>query len=275
MKKVILRLIVAAIAVALIVLILLNTVFKVPATEQAYNELSAALSSEGDITKLSDDLSNNEFSSFKDKYGDYLIVFDSEMQTLNSLYPKLMYMKGVEDESVSEVTEYLNKMKESLNRANIAIDECVKAQQDGTTLDMEYYMEQIKTDIINCMNNNIALNNVLNDFILKHYFNQKYSEELFMQKIKTLYAKKYFSVAAKDYASAHNNELVQYDKVSKYKASVLDNAVEMNEIMNISTSVNLDRIVNDLDKYKEENKENEQLSKDIEKVANFLDKITK
>ena len=275
MKKVILRLIVAAIAVALIVLILLNTVFKVPATEQAYNELSTALSSEGDITKLSDDLSNNEFSSFKDKYGDYLIVFDSEMQTLNSLYPKLMYMKGVEDESVSEVTEYLNKMKESLNRANIAIDECVKAQQDGTTLDMEYYMEQIKTDIINCMNNNIALNNVLNDFILKHYFNQKYSEELFMQKIKTLYAKKYFSVAAKDYASAHNNELVQYDKVSKYKASVLDNAVEMNEIMNISTSVNLDRIVNDLDKYKEENKENEQLSKDIEKVANFLDKITK
>lgn len=275
MKKVILRLIVAAIAVALIVLILLNTVFKVPATEQAYNELSAALSSEGDITKLSDDLSNNEFSSFKDKYGDYLIVFDSEMQTLNSLYPKLMYMKGVEDESVSEVTEYLNKMKESLNRANIAIDECVKAQQDGTTLDMEYYMEQIKTDIINCMNNNIALNNVLNDFILKHYFNQKYSEELFMQKIKTLYAKKYFSVAAKDYASAHNNELVQYDKVSKYKASILDNAVEMNEIMNISTSVNLDRIVNDLDKYKEENKENEQLSKDIEKVANFLDKITK
>ena len=125
------------------------------------------------------------------------------------------------------------------------------------------------------MDNTIALNSVLNDFILKHYFSQKYSEELFMQKIKTLYAKKYFSVAAKDYASAHNNELVQYDKVSKYKASILDNAVEMNEIMNISTSVNLDRIVNDLDKYKEENKENEQLSKDIEKVANFLDKITK
>ncbi len=275
MKKVILRLIVAAIAVALIVLILLNTVFKVPATEQAYNELSTALSSEGDITKLSNDLSNNEFSSFKDKYGDYLIVFDSEMQTLHSLYPKLMYMKGVEDESVSEVTEYLNKMKESLNRANIAIDECVKAQSEGTALDMEYYMEQIKNDIINCMDNTIALNSVLNDFILKHYFSQKYSEELFMQKIKTLYAKKYFSVAAKDYASAHNNELVQYDKVSKYKASILDNAVEMNEIMNISTSVNLDRIVNDLDKYKEENNENEQLSKDIEKVANFLDKITK
>lgn len=275
MKKVILRLIVAAIAVALIVLILLNTVFKMPATEQAYNELSTALSSEGDITKLSNDLSNNEFSSFKDKYGDYLIVFDSEMQTLHSLYPKLMYMKGIDDESVTEVTNYLNKMKESLNRANIAIDECVKAQSEGTALDMEYYMEQIKNDIINCMDNTIALNSVLNDFILKHYFSQKYSEELFMQKIKTLYAKKYFSVAAKDYASAHNNELVQYDKVSKYKASILDNAVEMNEIMNISTSVNLDRIVNDLDKYKEENNENEQLSKDIEKVANFLDKITK
>ena len=275
MKKVILRLIVAAIAVALIVLILLNTVFKMPATEQAYNELSTALSSEGDITKLSNDLSNNEFSSFKNKYGDYLIVFDSEMQTLHSLYPKLMYMKGIDDESVTEVTNYLNKMKESLNRANIAIDECVKAQSEGTALDMEYYMEQIKNDIINCMDNTIALNSVLNDFILKHYFSQKYSEELFMQKIKTLYAKKYFSVAAKDYASAHNNELVQYDKVSKYKASILDNAVEMNEIMNISTSVNLDRIVNDLDKYKEENNENEQLSKDIEKVANFLDKITK
>ena len=81
MKKVIIRLVVVALAIALVVLILLNTVFKVSNTQKVYNSLNDAFSSSGTITSMTKEL--HDLDEFDSAYGDYVVIFSDELITVS------------------------------------------------------------------------------------------------------------------------------------------------------------------------------------------------
>ena len=265
MKKVILRIVVAAIALALIVLILINTVFKTPSTLKAYNTLNDALSTNGQITKLSEGIKDS-IQEFKEKYGDMVEIYDAEVVTLQENYSKLYYLKDVDDKAMSSVSVEVEALVSNLNAANKKLDDVKALKQNNAELNVNQYVEDIKIYVVNSLSSISNLNTSISDFLVTNYYGGAYGEHMFLGKLKTEIAREYYNVMnmsinkKEDDTTDYSAELV---KVHTMYMNLNTNGLYANDVASLNIvydimakakNVNIGRVVSDFKKYAEENK---------------------
>ena len=263
--KIILRLFVVALAIALVVLILLNTVFKVPSTQKAYNALNTSFGESGTITSMVTEL--DDLKEFNDTYGNFIIVFNEEIKVLQQSYPKLYYLKGVDDGEMDAVTAKLDDMQSALTSATKLIQDVNTSKAQNKDIDVKTYVERVKPQIITALGKVVELNNTIQDFLVNQYYGGAYTEIVFVNKIKTLIAKEYFVFAQKDYASTISNKLYNfyiYLKNSGLDKSDVNKVNNLHTIMKLAKDVDFTRVVIDNSKYR---KEKEGQAETIEKIA--------
>ena len=283
MKKVILRIVVAAILLAIIVLVLMMTVFKTPSTLEAYNKLNESLCNNGQITTLSKSIKDN-VDEFKTKYGEMVYIFDNELISLQENYSKLFYLKDVDNSKMKEVSSEISKLEENLKISNeklININSLKQGNQEN--IDIDEYIENAKLDVAKSLNSLCSVNSAINDFLLENYFGGNYGEELFLNKIRTEIGKEYFkNFNEAQSAGIEDKEVLEKNALDAYEFYVhlienkfsIDTATGLNELYVVMTSaknVNVGRIVQDFKKYVEENKLTEETINDEIKIKKLLD----
>lgn len=286
MKKVILRIVVVAIAIALIVLILMNTVFKTPSTLKAYNTLNDALATNGQITQMSknlearvNDLGNDgQEGELKNEMEDMIFIFNEEVISLQEYYSKLYYLKNVDDNSMNSVSGEVDALISNLTTANNKLNDVNSLRQNNANLDVAEYILDIKGYIIKSLNSISNLNTVICDFLIGDYYGGVYGEHLFLGKIKTEVAKEYYlnldRVANKpegddfDYKSNLPKVYEMYVNLTnnEFYADTVEELNNLYGIMDKAKDLNIGRIVTDFKNYVDENKLGEEDKENVEKV---------
>lgn len=276
MKKVILRLIIVALAIALVVLILLNTVFKVSSTQKAYNSLNEAFSTKGSITSMTSEL--HDLNEFNSAYGNYVVVFEKELKNLQASYPKLYFLKGVDDEAMSSVTTKLEEMQKSLQEATKIIKEVNEGKKANSDLDVSAYIETLKPKIIKALGNVIDLNCNIQDFLTTSYYNGEYFEKPFLTKLEAYVAKEYFAFASGDgYNSEISEEIYNFYNYlieHGFDTSTIEKTNILHSALDKVKDVNLFRILDNIKEYKKENESNADLIAKIDFVAEFINSVS-
>ena len=272
MKKVIIRLVVVALAIALVVLILLNTVFKVSNTQKVYNSLNDAFSSSGTITSMTKEL--HDLDEFDSAYGDYVVIFSDELKNLQSIYPKLYYLFNEDDDKLTSIVENLDQMQESLKKATKTIKEVNQGKIDNDKLDVNAFVEKIKPEIVNALEKVIDVNCNIQEFLTNSYYNGQYVEQHFISKFRSFIAKEYFMFSSKDYSSAISGELFNFYKHIKNSNDLtIEQSNEMYNMFVSAKDVNLFKLVDNIKAYKKENESNTELIAKIEKVENYINNM--
>lgn len=278
MKKVILRLFIVALVVALIVLLLFNTVFKVTDTEKAYDALSAALGENGQIVSLSNSI--NEMDAFNistGAYAKYTYIYTAELKTLEKIYPKLHYVKGIDDGSAKGLIDNIDSLTKSLQTINKSISDIKGAQSNDVNIDINAYIDVLKPQIVSVLEKIVTVNNVLNKFLVKHYYGSICPEVMFIDSIKSLYAKGFYDCAEEDYLSDDTenafNSYVALEEMDKNLLTIY-NINGMHEIMDIVGNLSLDKIINSYDSYVESYQEDEAQLANIELIAQYLESLS-
>lgn len=284
MKKVILRLIVAGILLALIVLVLMLTVFKTPATMQAYQTIDKALASQGQITTLSKGL-NDDLPEFTAKYGKMVEIYQNELDTLNITYVKLYYMRDVNDEKMTTVSTVMEELTNALNNANNQIKNLKDLKQSsGTVIEINSYIETIKEHVVNALTKISQVNNIISDSLLKYYYKENYSETLFLNKLKSVIAKEYYTFGAEDPNSMEAISAYNFYKFLLNKGHNFVQASDIKEcyiMLESAKKVNLERLVCDFKDYAkeyelkddEQNEEKTNMLKSIDVVMDYINSI--
>lgn len=248
MGKVFLRIIVAGLILALGVLILLNTVFKQAATTKAYEFLSASLADDGQITRLNSGL--DDMPEFNAKYQNFFIILDEELNTLKDVYPLLVGIKAKDDSMIKDLLSNIKILDKELQMANKKVSKYNETKTNAD-LDMDYYVEQVKTNVISALNSLEKVNLSLNNFLVKDYYKGLIFQKMFRYKLKTIYAKAYLTYAQEDYNSADSaSALSSYQSlVNEFDTSSDTKLVKLNRIMDLSVKVDMEKVVIDFNKY--------------------------
>ena len=272
---VIIRIVVAALIVALIALILMMTVFKVPSTKKAYNALNDAFNPGGTISSMTNEL--DDFPEFSASYGKYVLVFKNELISLQATYPKLYYVEGVDDEQMNQVVDKLDQVKTSLTEATKVISDVNIGKKENEHLNVDAYVENLKPKILKALNNVIELNCSIHEFLTAHYYGGEYFETPFLNKLKTFVAKQYCIFAQKDYGSTESIAIYNFYKYldeNGFDSVDVVKANELSAILKTAKDINLFKLVDNITAYKKENSKDTDLTNKITQVENYINGIS-
>lgn len=273
--KMVIRIVVAGLILALIVLILMVTVFKVSSSQRAYNSLNDAFSPSGTITSMTEEL--NDFQEFDAEYGDYIVVFKSELVTLQSCYTKLYFVGKIDDAQIDGISNQLDEMKKSLEEATKLIKDVNEGKRVNTELNVETYVQSLKPKIVNALSKVLAINCSLQEFLTTNYYNGEYYEQPFLNKLKSFIAKQYYIVADKDYGGELAQELFNfynYLATIGFDNSDITKTSELNSVLKVLKDVNLFKMVDNITAYKNDYVKDTAKTAMIEQVENYINSIS-
>lgn len=273
--KMVIRIVVAGLILALIVLILMVTVFKVSSSQRAYNSLNDAFSPSGTITSMTEEL--NDFQEFDAEYGDYIVVFKSELVTLQSCYTKLYFVGKIDDAQIDGISNQLDEMKKSLEEATKLIKDVNEGKRVNTELNVETYVQSLKPKIVNALAKVLAINCSLQEFLTTNYYNGEYYEQPFLNKLKSFIAKQYYIVADKDYGGELAQELFNfynYLATIGFDNSDITKTSELNSVLKVLKDVNLFKMVDNITAYKNDYVKDTAKTAMIEQVENYINSIS-
>ena len=199
MKKVFLRLLIAGVILAIIVVVLLNTVFKADASIETHNEIAKSLSTNGQITKLSEMLDDEEV---KTQFPNIVLVINNEIDTLADLYTKIIATEQNSDKKTDSMLKSLKALESSLEKSNKKLDNLKATQADG---DLKKKMVQdLGSHLKDSMISLKDLNQSLIEYLIDYYYKNSYD---------TVIALSYIKVALAQNVIATNSDT----DVKKYK----------------------------------------------------------
>ena len=190
MKKVFLRLIVAAVIVALVAVVLMNTVFKTESSLKTHNVIASSLSANGEITRL-----NKMFqdANVEEQFKKEVDAVNFEINTLSHLYTKIIVTKKNSDSKTKTMLSSLEKLEKSLNNAN---EKYKKIEKSNVPNDSELKIAMVN-DLKDELNASIEdltnLNLCLIEYLIEYYYNNNYDTDIMLNYIKVAYAKNYFT----------------------------------------------------------------------------------
>lgn len=196
MTKLILRLLVSGVIVAGIVVAVIFLFFQPAKLEDAYNRIHAGINTEGEITQLVDYLNKD---IIKDKinqsYGQDLVLFAGELDTLTDNYSKLQSIKDKEsklgDDLAESVTEYLNSVK--------VINQALKSIQDSANVStveqsvLQQMVDQSKSKFVKQIKLLNQVNELLIDVLLDIFYNNVYDLTIALDETSTILAGQYYA----------------------------------------------------------------------------------
>lgn len=240
MKKVFLRLLVAGVILAIIVVVLLNTVFKADASIETHNEIAKSLSTNGQITKLSEMLDDEEV---KTQFPNIVLVINNEIDTLADLYTKIIATKQNSDKKTDSMLKSLKALENSLEKSNKQLDKLKTTQADGNL--KKKMVQDFESYLNDSMVNLKDLNQSLIEYLIDYYYKNSYD---------TMIALSYIKVALAQNLITTNSDV----DVKKYKAvadslnntkviAYLSENVDFNTMLFNCKKINLYKVVTNSD----------------------------
>lgn len=296
MKKVILRLTIAVLVIALAVLGVYFMFFNLNATQSAYKSLETTFGQEGKFQALSNKLTSNVLngenksdsfytSSAYSTYTTYANFVKAEGQTLEKSYIKLHYVSNINDDSMKNVSERIAELDNSLTTVNEKIDQLNTYVENGSQVNKETYLKTILNgEMENAFSCLIEVNEAINVFLLNKYYNGMYNDSLFLNTLQTQVAKKYYLMVKS--SERDNNEeanVLEFYKTLAKKNSDLQaiyddsstsaDISEWYSVYEAAKRINISKLILNYEDYYEANKDNEEIRENIEIVAAQINKI--
>lgn len=183
MKKVFLRLLVAGVILAIIVVVLLNTIFKADASIETHNEIAKSLSTKGQITQLSEMLDDDEV---KTQFPNMVVVLTNEIASLKGLYTKIIATEQNSDKKTDLMLKSLKALERSLEEANAKLNNLKTTQADGNL--KKKLVQDLKEYLNDSMVNLKNLNQSLIEYLIDYYYKNSYDTIIALSYIKVALA---------------------------------------------------------------------------------------
>ncbi|MBQ8749937.1 MAG: hypothetical protein IJZ29_05685 [Clostridia bacterium] len=238
MKKVLLRLLVAGIILALVVVILMNTVFKTESSLKTHDDIAKAISPNGQITKLYQMLEDDEVES---QFPNIVYIISSETETLKEFYPMIKVTKENSDKKTETMLKSLEALESNLKKANTKFENIKNSQSTGDV--KQRMVEDLEEVLIKSMDCLQDLNKALMEYLVQYYYGKSYDTNIALHYIKVAYAQNYF-----DDDSISNLQLYQDITVKCKDANYilqLSKDKDFNTLLFNCKSVNIYKIITD------------------------------
>lgn len=227
MKKVILRLIVAGAALALIVVVLLNTVFKTESSLETHNTIANALSPKGEITQLSEMLNDDYVLEL---FPTTVALMHSETTTLTNLYPSILVTKQNSDKKTTKMLDKLKALQKALDNANDGYDNLIKSNPEPNV--KKKMVKDLQGDLDSALVSLIDLNKIIMDYLIEYYYDDNWDATIALNYIKVAYAKNYINAKVDE---TKQTSLNNYNKVA--------NLCNASAICNLNTSADFNNLL--------------------------------
>lgn len=240
MKKVFLRLLVAGVILAIIVVVLLNTVFKADASIETHNEIAKSLSTNGQITKLSEMLDDEEV---KTQFPNIVLVINNEIDTLADLYTKIIATEQNSDKKTDSMLKSLKALESSLEKSNKKLDNIKATQADG---DLKKKMVQdLGSHLKDSMISLKDLNQSLIEYLIDYYYKNSYDTVIALSYIKIALAQNVITTTNE--ADVKKYKTVADTLNSTKTVAYLSANVDFNTMLFNCKKINLYKVVTDND----------------------------
>ena len=238
MKKVFLRLLVAGVILAVIIVVLLNTVFKADASIETHNEIAKSLTPNGQITKLSTMIDDEEVIS---QFPDIVLVFNSEIETLKHLYTKIMATEQNSDKKTDKMLKSLKSLESSLKKSNEKLTNIRTTKADG---DLKKRMVQdLKSLLTESMVSLKNLNQYLIEYLIDYYYKNSYDTVIALSYLKTAVAQNIITLS--DDANRKLYKTVSNALLSEEEIARLSISQEFNTFLFNCKKINLYKVITD------------------------------
>lgn len=238
MKKVFLRLLVAGVILAVIVVVLLNTVFKADASIETHNEIAKSLTPNGQIVKLSTMLDDEEVIS---QFPDIVLVVDSEIETLKHLYTKIMATEQNSDKKTDKMLKSLKSLENSLKKSNDKLTNIKTTKADG---DLKKKMVQdLQSHLTDSMVSLKNLNQSLIEYLIDYYYKNSYDTVIAISYLKTAVAQNI--ITASDDANRKLYKTLSNALISDEEIGKLSINKDFNTLLFNCKKVDLYKIITD------------------------------
>lgn len=213
--KYFLRLIVAGIALAVIVVVLMNTVFKTESSIETYKTIANELSPNGEITKLSDVLNDEDVET---EHKIYVELLTNEENTLISLYPLILETKANSDKKTTIMLDALKNFKNCLKDVNKDKTNIITSQ--ANTEIRKQMIKDMAKHLVLATTSLVELNVAMCKYLIEYYYNNNLDANISLKYIQSIYAQLYLQTSAQSNPNEATKALIKqykanYDNLSK------------------------------------------------------------